>query len=49
LNRILLDLAKKDLDEGCLKIDLTDYNRVIVQHRGYFDRKKPQEHSRTKI
>ncbi|MBW2637975.1 MAG: FtsQ-type POTRA domain-containing protein, partial [Deltaproteobacteria bacterium] len=49
LNRILLDLAKKDLDEGCLKIDLTDYNRVIVQQRGYFDRKKPKGRSRTKI
>jgi cell division protein FtsQ len=49
LNRILLDLAKKDLDEGCLRIDLTDYNRAIVQQRGYFDRKQPKGRSRTKI
>ena len=49
LNRILLDLARKDLDEGCLKIDLADCNRVIVQHRDYFDRKRPEGRSRTKI
>jgi cell division protein FtsQ len=49
LNKILLDLARKDLDEGCLKIDLADYNRVIVQQRDYFDRKRPKGRSRTKI
>ncbi len=49
LNRILLDLAKKDLDEGFLRIDLADFDRVIVQRRDSFDRKRPEGRSHTKI
>jgi cell division protein FtsQ len=49
LNRVLVDLAKKDLDEGYLKIDLTDCNRIIVQRRDGFNRKMIKGRSRTDI
>ncbi|TFG38299.1 MAG: FtsQ-type POTRA domain-containing protein [Syntrophobacterales bacterium] len=49
LNRILVDLARKELDEGYLNIDLTDCSRVIVQHRDFSNRKEFKGRSRTEI